>query len=38
MFNEFLYITSPYLFHVYNNPENFMNMFLSICEVLIVHS
>jgi hypothetical protein len=38
MFNEFLYILSPYLFHVYNNPHKFMNILLSICEVLIGHN
>jgi hypothetical protein len=35
MFNEFLYKPSPYLFRVYSNPHNFMNILLSICEVLI---
>jgi len=38
MFNEFLYIPSPYLFHVYSNPHKFMNILLSICDVLIGHS
>jgi hypothetical protein len=38
MFNEFLDLPSPYLFHVYSNPHKFMNTFLSIWEILIGHT
>jgi len=38
MFNEFLDLPSPYLFHVYSNPHKFMNIFLSIWEILIGHT
>jgi hypothetical protein len=38
MFNEFIYIPSPNLFHVNSNRHKFMNILLNICEVLIGHS
>jgi len=38
MFNEFIYVPSPCFFHINSNHQKFMNILLSICEILIGHS
>ncbi len=38
MCNKFIYKPSPNLFNVNNNHQKFLNIFLSICEILISHS